>query len=140
MTRHTLEIAALSAALLIAALAFHAWLASHDEQLRLASTLAAQKQLIDAADAREHSRQITLDATLAFGARRDSVTVSAGAFQPQSAAQVATSISGRTVADLPLSFAGGRAIESFAYALAPLRGRARAKCRPAWPRVYCTAG
>lgn len=65
MTRRTLEIAAFFAALLVAALAAHAWLASRDEQVRLASTLAAQKQLIDAADARERSRQTTLDATLA---------------------------------------------------------------------------
>ncbi|MBZ5696250.1 MAG: hypothetical protein LAN36_12925 [Acidobacteriia bacterium] len=65
MTRRTLEIAAFSAALLVAALAAHAWLASRDEQVRLASTLAAQKQLIDAADSRERSRQTTLDVTLA---------------------------------------------------------------------------
>ncbi|HXQ25919.1 MAG TPA: hypothetical protein VN822_05895 [Candidatus Acidoferrales bacterium] len=65
MTRRTLEIAAFSAALLFAALAIHAWLASRDEQMRLAATLSAQKQLIDAADSRERSRQTTLDVTLA---------------------------------------------------------------------------
>ena len=65
MTRRTLEIAAFATALLVASLAAHAWLASRDEQVRLASTLAAQKQLIDAADARERSRQPALDSTLA---------------------------------------------------------------------------
>jgi hypothetical protein len=43
MTRRTLEIVALCIALLIAALAFHAWLDSHDDQLRLQSTIASQK-------------------------------------------------------------------------------------------------
>jgi len=65
MTRRTLELAAFFAALLIASLAFHAWLASHDDQLRLQSTLAAQKQLLDAADARERTRVETLDHALA---------------------------------------------------------------------------
>jgi hypothetical protein len=65
MTRRTIEIAAFLAALLVAALAFNAWLASHDEQQRLQSTLAAQKQIIGAADARERARDAALSQTLA---------------------------------------------------------------------------
>jgi len=65
MTRRTLELAAFCAALLVAALAVHAWLASRDEQLRLAATLAAQKQVIDAADASERARQSSLADALA---------------------------------------------------------------------------
>ena len=42
--RHKIEIAASCAALLLAALIFHAWLAAHDDQLRLASTLATQNK------------------------------------------------------------------------------------------------
>jgi hypothetical protein len=65
MTRRTLEIVAFFVALLLGAMSLHAWLASRDEQQRLASTLASQKQLLDAADARERSRETALDATLA---------------------------------------------------------------------------
>jgi type II secretory pathway pseudopilin PulG len=65
MTRRTIEIATFCIVLLIGAMALHAWLASRDEQQRLASTLAAQKQLLDAADARERTRQSALDDTLA---------------------------------------------------------------------------
>ena len=65
MTRRTIELFAFLAAILIATLAFHAWLASHDEQQRLQSTLAAQKQLIDAADVRERTRNASLNDTLA---------------------------------------------------------------------------
>jgi hypothetical protein len=64
-TRRTIEIAALCAALLLAALIFHAWLAAHDDQLRLSSTLATQKQALDAADARERDRNTTLKDALA---------------------------------------------------------------------------
>lgn len=65
MTRRTIELAAFFAALLITSLAFHAWIAAHDDQLRLQSTLAAQKQLLDAADARESARANTLEQSLA---------------------------------------------------------------------------
>ncbi len=65
MTRRTIEIAAFCVALLLGAMSVHAWLASRDEQQRLASTLAAQKQLLDAANARERTRQSALDDTLA---------------------------------------------------------------------------
>jgi hypothetical protein len=65
MTRRTGEILAFCAALLIATLAFHAWLDSHDDQLRLQSTLATQKQILEAADARERDRNAALKDTLA---------------------------------------------------------------------------
>jgi hypothetical protein len=64
MTR-TIEITAFSVLLLVAALAVHAWLSSHDDQLRLQATLATQKQLLDAADARERDRNTSLNTTLA---------------------------------------------------------------------------
>src|SRR4029077_12035178 len=64
-TRRTIEIAAFCAALLLAVLIFHAWLAAHDDQLRLSSTLATQKQALDAADARERDRTATLKDALA---------------------------------------------------------------------------
>ena len=64
-TRRTIEVAAFCATLLLAALIFHAWLAAHDDQLRLASTLATQKQALDAADARERDRNATLKDALA---------------------------------------------------------------------------
>lgn len=63
--RRTIELAAFSIALLIATMAVHAWLASRDEQQRLATTLAQQKQLLDAADTRERTRQSALADTLA---------------------------------------------------------------------------
>jgi hypothetical protein len=65
MTRRTIEIVAFCVALLLAAMSIHAWLASRDEQQRLAAALAAQQKLLDAADARERTRQSALDATLA---------------------------------------------------------------------------
>jgi len=65
MTRRTLELAAFCTALLVAALAVHAWLASRDEQQRLAATLAAQKQIIAAADASERANQSSLSDALA---------------------------------------------------------------------------
>jgi hypothetical protein len=65
MTRRTIEIAAFCIAMLLSAMSIHAWLASRDEQQRLASTLAAQKQLLEAADTRERARQSALDDTLA---------------------------------------------------------------------------
>jgi hypothetical protein len=65
MTRRTLELAAFCISLIAAALAVHAWLAAHDEQQRLAATLAAQKQVIDAATADERARQASLADALA---------------------------------------------------------------------------
>jgi hypothetical protein len=65
MTRRTIETVGFLAALFLAAVAFNAWLASHDDRQRLQSTLATQKQIIDAADAREHARDTALNQTLA---------------------------------------------------------------------------
>jgi hypothetical protein len=65
MTRQTIETIAFVAALLIVSLALHAWIASRNEQQRLESTLAAQKKLLDAADARETDRNATLSSALA---------------------------------------------------------------------------
>jgi hypothetical protein len=63
--RRIIELGLFATALLAAAMALHAWLASRDEQQRLASTLAQQKQLLEAADTRERTRQSALDNTLA---------------------------------------------------------------------------
>jgi len=65
MIYRTICISASFAAVVVAALAIHAWFAAHDEQVRLQTTLAAQKQLLDAADARERARESTLRDTLA---------------------------------------------------------------------------
>jgi len=65
MTRRTIEIAASIAALLLAALALHAWFASRNEQQRLQSILDAQKKIFDAADARETARNDNLTDALA---------------------------------------------------------------------------
>jgi hypothetical protein len=62
--RRTIELVAFALALLIAAMALHAWLASRDDQQRLATTLSQQKQLLDAADTREHARQSALNQKL----------------------------------------------------------------------------
>jgi hypothetical protein len=64
MINRTIRIAAFCAAVLVAALVIHAWLASRDEQQRLKITLAAQKQLLDAAHARERARETALNETL----------------------------------------------------------------------------
>jgi hypothetical protein len=74
MTRRTLELIGFFSALLLATLAFHAWLASHDEQQRLQATLAAQKQLLDAADVRENDRNAVLNTTLARIAKLKAAT------------------------------------------------------------------
>jgi hypothetical protein len=63
--RRTLEITAFCAALLLAALLFRSWLEAHDDQLRLQATLASQKQILDAADARERDRNASLKDALA---------------------------------------------------------------------------
>ncbi len=72
--RRKIELIIFFAALLLAAMAFHAWLAAHDEQQRLQATLAAQKQLLDAADARERDRNAALNQTLASIAKLKSDT------------------------------------------------------------------
>src|SRR6185437_194830 len=65
MTRRTLEITALCIALLIAALATHAWLSSRDEQQRFQATLTTEKKILDAANTRERTRDATLNDALA---------------------------------------------------------------------------
>jgi hypothetical protein len=65
MTQRTIEIVAFVASLLLTAIALHAWLASHEEQQRLQSTMAAQKKVVDAADVRETARNATLADALA---------------------------------------------------------------------------
>ncbi|HXZ14199.1 MAG TPA: hypothetical protein VEG64_17565 [Candidatus Sulfotelmatobacter sp.] len=62
---HGLYLAIILALLAAGAFLFRTWLESHDDQLRLHSTLDAQKQLLDAADARERERAATLKETLA---------------------------------------------------------------------------
>jgi hypothetical protein len=63
--RNTLEISGILLAVLLAAMAFHAWLTEHDDRLRLQATIATQKQALDAADLREHDRAATLKDSLA---------------------------------------------------------------------------
>jgi hypothetical protein len=63
--RNTLEISGILLAVLLAAMAFHAWLTEHDDRLRMQATIATQKQALDAADSREHDRAATLKDTLA---------------------------------------------------------------------------
>ena len=46
-------------------MAFHAWLTEYDDRLRLQATIATRKQALDAADARERDRAVTLKDTLA---------------------------------------------------------------------------
>ena len=63
--RNTLEISGILLAVLLAAMAFHAWLTEHDDRLRLQATIATQKQALDAADTRERDRAATLKDTVA---------------------------------------------------------------------------
>lgn len=63
--RRIVEISGTLAALLLAVMAIQAWLAKHDDKLRMQATIAAQKQLLDAADARERDRDGALKDTLA---------------------------------------------------------------------------
>jgi hypothetical protein len=66
------------------------------------------------------AQTLRLDIALETGAIQESVTVTADAsLLKTESAQVATTIQSKVVTDLPLSFAGGRAIENFAYALTP---------------------
>ena len=65
MSLRSIELLALFIFLLVVGLAAHTWLLSHDEQQRLQSTLAAQKQILDAADSRQRSRDAALSNTLA---------------------------------------------------------------------------
>jgi hypothetical protein len=62
---HAIYLAIILALLVGGAFLFHTWLEAHDDQLRLHSTLETQKQIVDAADARERDRDASLKATLA---------------------------------------------------------------------------
>ncbi|MFY9805116.1 MAG: hypothetical protein WA211_04265 [Candidatus Acidiferrales bacterium] len=62
--RRTLEISGILLALLLAAMAIHAAMAEHEDRLRMQATIAAQKQLLDAADTRERDRAAALKDTL----------------------------------------------------------------------------
>jgi hypothetical protein len=64
-TRRIFEVCIFIVVTIVAAMAFHAWLASHDDQFRLQATLATQKQQLDAANDRERDRAATLNQTLA---------------------------------------------------------------------------
>lgn len=63
--RRIVEISGTLIALLLAVMAIQAWLAEHDDKLRMQATISAQKQLLDAADARERDRATALKDTLA---------------------------------------------------------------------------
>jgi hypothetical protein len=66
------------------------------------------------------AQTLRLDVTLETGTVQESVTVTADAsLLKLDTSQVSTTIQSRVVTDMPLSFAGGRAIENFAYALTP---------------------
>jgi len=66
------------------------------------------------------AQTLRIDAALETGTIQESITVTADAsLLKLDTAQVSTTIQSERVTDLPLSFAGGRAIENFAYALTP---------------------
>jgi hypothetical protein len=60
-----LKIGAFVLVLIAISILIRGWLASHDDLVRLQATLASQKQIIDAADARERDRAANLKDTLA---------------------------------------------------------------------------
>ena len=60
----TIEIAAFAVAVLVAALAAHAWLVSRDDQRRLQATLDAQQKIVSDAVVREGSRDSSLASAL----------------------------------------------------------------------------
>jgi hypothetical protein len=62
--RRTFEISGMVLAVVFTAMAFSAWISEHDDKLRMQATMAAQKQLLDAADARERARSSALKDTL----------------------------------------------------------------------------
>jgi hypothetical protein len=63
---------------------------------------------------------VYLDVTLEIGQIRETVTVDADiTLLTEASPLLATNIQGAIIKDLPLSFEGGRQIESFAYAMAP---------------------
>jgi hypothetical protein len=65
MTSRTIKLVALAVFALIVGLTVHAWLVAQDDQQRLQSTVAAQKQVIDDANSRQRSRDAALNNTVA---------------------------------------------------------------------------
>jgi hypothetical protein len=63
--RHKLEIAGAVLALLIIGVVYRAWLADHEERIKLAATLEAQKQVMAEVDKREAVRADALKQSLA---------------------------------------------------------------------------
>jgi hypothetical protein len=63
--RRYIQISAVIAAFILIAMVWHAWLAAHDEQLRMQAVIKTQSQVIEAANAREQSRAVDLNQTLA---------------------------------------------------------------------------
>jgi hypothetical protein len=63
--RHKLEIAGAVLALLIIGVVYRAWLADHEERIKLAATLEAQKQVMAEVDKRETVRADALKQSLA---------------------------------------------------------------------------
>jgi hypothetical protein len=64
LMRRYIQIFAALAAAVLCFMVFHAWLVSHDEQLRLQAVIKAQSQLIESANVREHDRAIALGHTV----------------------------------------------------------------------------
>jgi len=73
--RYWIRLAELSFALLLALAVFFSWRADRRDRSQLASELAATKQLLAAADARQHDRDIQLAHTLAALAAEKSTIV-----------------------------------------------------------------
>ena len=66
------------------------------------------------------AQTLRVEVKLETGSLQESVTVTADAsLLTTDNAQVSTTIQSKVVTDLPLSFAGGRSVENFAYALTP---------------------
>ena len=65
MTSRTIKLVALAVFALIVGLTVHAWLVAQENQQRLQSTLAAQKQVIDDANTRQRARDAALNDTVA---------------------------------------------------------------------------
>lgn len=63
--RHKLEIAGALLALLVIGVVYRAWLGDHEERIKLAATLAAQKQVMAEVDKREAARADALKQSLA---------------------------------------------------------------------------
>jgi Carboxypeptidase regulatory-like domain len=66
------------------------------------------------------AQTVRLDLTLEIGAVQESITVTGEtSLLKVDTAQVSTTVQAEAIKDLPLSFAGGRSMEAFAYALTP---------------------